>query len=149
MSERKSRPEAASHPATDACVRLARAFADITRYVDAKLSNIHGLSFGDFMLLHHLDHAHGKRLRRTDLAERMGLTASAVTRALLPLEKIGMVARQADPRDARVGFATLTPAGERVLGDARTTAEVACEDMLSHVRIDWEALARFRAPRQD
>lgn len=31
----------------------------------------------------------------------MGLTASGVTRTLLPLEKIGLVGRESDPRDAR------------------------------------------------
>lgn len=40
------------------------------------------------------------------------------TRLLIPLEKIGLVARERDARDARVGYAVLTKAGERVLKDA-------------------------------
>lgn len=147
MSERKVRHAVPEDDAVAACVRLARAFADITRYVDAKLSNIHGISFSDFMVLYHLGHAHGQRLRRTDLAEQMGLTPSAVTRALLPLEKIGMVARESDPRDARVGFASLTKAGARVLDEARVTADVACLDVLGQVRMDWQGLAAFAVQR--
>ncbi|MBY4897861.1 MarR family winged helix-turn-helix transcriptional regulator [Cupriavidus sp. AU9028] len=147
MSERKNRQGASEAGAVDVCVRLARAFADITRYVDARLSNIHGIGFSDFMMLYHLERAPGQRLRRMDLAEQMGLSASAVTRALLPLEKIGMVARESDPRDARVGFATLTKAGARVLAEARATAQVACEDVLGQVRMDWDALGRFSAQR--
>lgn len=149
MSERSGRRAAEKDGAVDVCVRLSRAFADITRYVDARLSNIHGISFGDFMILYHLKQAHGQRLRRMDLAEQMGLSASAVTRALLPLEKIGMVGRESDPRDARVGFATLTKAGARVLEEACATAEVACEDVLGQVRMDWNVLGRYPAQAQE
>ena len=59
--------------------------------------------------------APGGRLRRVDLAERQGLTASGVTRSLLPLEKTGLVGRQPDPRDARVGYAVITAAGHAPL----------------------------------
>ena len=89
------------------CMRLTRAYATLTRRLDNALSNLHGLSFGDFMILYHLERAPGTRLRRIDLAERLGLTASGVTRSLLPLEKLGLVSRQPDPRDARVGYLLL------------------------------------------
>lgn len=111
------------------CLRLARAYANLTRRLDGRLSGLHGLSFGDFMVLYYLRHADGMRLRRIDLAERMGLTASGVTRTLLPLEKIGLVARQPDPRDARVGYATLTETGQRLFADALATAENLCQDI--------------------
>ena len=97
------------------CMRLTRAYATLTRRLDNALSNLHGLSFGDFMILYHLERAPGTRLRRIDLAERLGLTASGVTRSLLPLEKLGLVSRQPDPRDARVGYALLTEAGQQLL----------------------------------
>ena len=105
------------------CLRLARAYAVVTRRLDNVLGSIHGLSFGDFMVLYHLQRAPGMRLRRIDLAERLGLTASGVTRTLLPLEKLGMVTREADARDARVGYAVLTKAGQRLLKDAVASAE--------------------------
>jgi DNA-binding MarR family transcriptional regulator len=57
-------------------------------------------------------------LRRVDLAERLGVTASGVTRSLLPLEKLGLVERQPDPRDARVGYALITDAGKGLLANA-------------------------------
>ncbi len=110
------------------CLRLTRAYAVLTRRLDSKLSSVHGLSFSDFMVLHSLSRAEGARLRRIDLAERMGLTASGVTRTLLPLEKIGLVGRESDPRDARVGYATLTPAGQELHGYALASAEVICQD---------------------
>lgn len=110
------------------CLRLTRAWAVLTRRLDNRLSSVHGLSFSDFMVLHSLARADGGRLRRIDLAERMGLTASGVTRTLLPLEKIGLVGREPDPRDARVGYAVLTPAGVELHGHALASAEVICQD---------------------
>lgn len=122
--------------ALDLCVELTRAHTVATRRIDAKLSGIHGLSFSDFMILYHLDRAHGARLRRIDLADCMGLTASAVTRSLLPLEKIGLVGRQSDPRDARVGYANLTPTGKQLLTDAVHTANATCQDILQVIPLD-------------
>jgi DNA-binding MarR family transcriptional regulator len=110
-------------PSLDFCLRLTRAYATLTRRLDNALSSVHGLSFGDFMILYHLGRAPGKRLRRIDLAERLGLTASGVTRSLLPLEKVGLVGRQPDPRDARVGYALLTDAGQQLLAHALVSVE--------------------------
>jgi DNA-binding MarR family transcriptional regulator len=100
------------------CIIHARAHAALTRRLDNALSSLHGLSFGDFMVLYFLERAPANQLRRIDLAERMGVTASGVTRTLLPMEKIGLVSRQADPTDARVGFATLTDTGRTLFKNA-------------------------------
>ena len=118
------------------CLRLTRAYAVLTRRLDNKLSSVHGLSFSDFMVLHNLARADGGRLRRIDLAERMGLTASGVTRTLLPLEKIGLVGRESDPRDARVGYATLTPTGQELHGYALASAEAICQEATQAVPED-------------
>jgi DNA-binding MarR family transcriptional regulator len=109
-------------------IRMSRSYTAATRRIDAKLSAVHGLSFSDFMILYHLKHAHGDRLRRADLAECMGLTASAVTKSLIPLEKIGWVTRQSDLRDARIGYACLTSPGAQLVDDAELTAESSCQE---------------------
>ncbi len=128
--------------ALDFCLRLARVQASVVRRLDAVLGGHHGLSFGDFMLLHHLSRAPGGRLRRVDLADRQGLTASGVTRTLLPMEKTGLVARMADERDARVGFAAITPAGHNLLDNAMATARETCAELLRHAPQDQlDALA--------
>jgi DNA-binding MarR family transcriptional regulator len=85
------------------------------------------------MVLHHLQRAPGHKLRRIDLAERLGLTASGVTRTLLPLEKMGLVARQPDPRDARVGYAALTDAGARLYADALVAARMVAGEATQNV----------------
>ncbi len=129
MHQAENRHQTEDKPnALDFCVRLTRTYTETMRRIDGRLSSVHGLSFGDLTILYHLKHAHESRLRRTDLAELMGLTASAVTRSLLPLEKIGLVDRQSDPRDARVGYARLTHAGHQLFASARETATIACED---------------------
>jgi DNA-binding MarR family transcriptional regulator len=114
----------------DFCMRLARAHASLVRRLDGQLGALHGLSFGDFAVLLEISRAPTGRLRRVDLAECLGLTASAVTRMLIPLEKIGLVSRQKDKHDARVGYAALTKAGERVLKEAVATAELASREAL-------------------
>ena len=116
--------------ALDFCLRLARAQALIVRRFDSSLGNLHGLSFSDYQLLYQLQRAPGARLRRIDLAERLALTASGVTRSLMPLEKIGLVARQADTRDARVGYAVLTDAGQALLAHASATAQAVARELL-------------------
>jgi DNA-binding MarR family transcriptional regulator len=115
---------------TDFCLRLARAHAVLIRRFDSALGNHHGISFGDFQVLDHLSRAPGGRLRRVDLAERLGLTASGVTRTLLPLEKIGLVTRQPDPRDARVGYAAVTPTGQELMANATEIVDLVSRDAL-------------------
>lgn len=125
-----------SDNALEFCLRLARAYAVLTRRLDNTLSSVHGLSFSDFMIMYHLHRAEGARLRRIDLAERVGLTASGVTRSLLPLEKIGIVSRQADPRDARVGYAILTTTGQELFVNALKSAGTVCRDVTESVSED-------------
>ncbi|HEX8787593.1 MAG TPA: MarR family winged helix-turn-helix transcriptional regulator [Telluria sp.] len=103
---------------TEFCLRLSRAWATLSRRLDSALGGHYGISFADYQILLHLQRAPGGRLRRVDLADKLGLTASGVTRSLLPLEKIGLVTRQSDPRDARVGYALITPAGAELVSNA-------------------------------
>jgi DNA-binding MarR family transcriptional regulator len=117
-------------PSLDFCLRLAKAHAALVRRFDRRLGTLHGLSFGDFILLLNLSSAPGEKLRRIDLAEKLGLSASAVTRSLIPLERIGLVKRQRDLRDARIGYAVLTKTGQRVLQESMRSAEEVSEDAI-------------------
>lgn len=124
---------------TDFCLRLARAYAVVLRRFDNALGSQHGISFSDFQLLNHLARAPGGRLRRVDLAERVSLTASGVTRTLLPLEKIGLVTRQADPRDARVGFAAITNAGHEMVVNATAVVDLVSREAIRGIAPDQVA----------
>lgn len=107
--------------AMTACTELSRSTAAVVGAVDAAVGMVHGLGFTDLMLLRALGGPDGGSLRRIDLARQLGLSASAVTRALLPLEKVGLVAREPDPRDARASRAVLTEVGRERLAEADET----------------------------
>jgi DNA-binding MarR family transcriptional regulator len=53
-----------------------------------------------------------------ELAERTGLDPSTVSRAVGSLVDLGLVERQADPRDGRASVLALTDAGRTALDDA-------------------------------
>ena len=113
-------------PALNAVLRLIRAQSHLQNRFAAELGGVHGLSVNELMLLMHLDQAAGGRLRRVDLAERLDLSQSGVTRMLAPMEKVGWVDRAEDPRDGRVGYVVLTPAGRRLAKEgAKTLAQQA------------------------
>jgi len=113
-------------PALNAVLRLIRAQSHLQNRFAAELGGVHGLSVNELMLLMHLDQAAGGRLRRVDLAERLDLSQSGVTRMLAPMEKVGWVDRAEDPRDGRVGYVMLTPTGRRLAKDgAKTLAQQA------------------------
>lgn len=96
----------------------------LTRRLDAGLG---GLSLNEFIILFELSQADGK-LRRIDLAERIGLTASGVTRLLLPMEKIGLIKREANKEDARSSFVVMASGGKRKFEEGLERAEIFCED---------------------
>jgi DNA-binding MarR family transcriptional regulator len=89
-----------------------------------------GLGLAEFMVLFYLNEAPGGKLRRVDLAEQLGLTASGITRLLLPMEKIGLVKRDADKNDARVSYAAIAPGGKRTLEESMEKAELLSEEIL-------------------
>ena len=106
-----------------AILRLLRAQSFVEARVDPGLGSVHGLALRELMLLMQLDQAPLGRLRRVDLAGRLNVSQSTVTRMALPLEKLGFVRREADPRDARVGYVVLTKAGHQRVAEARLTLE--------------------------
>lgn len=115
--------------ALDFFLQLAKAKTVLSRRFDNRLS-FHGLGFSDFVILYHLSQAPNERMRRVDLAERIGLTASGVTRMLVPMEKIGLVKRETSDRDARIAYVTLAPGGKRLLEESLESAEVLAQDLL-------------------
>jgi DNA-binding MarR family transcriptional regulator len=95
-----------------------RAHASTTRRFNAELVADHGLTINDYEVLLHLSRADDRRLRRVDLAERVLLTPSGITRLLEGLERAGYVERANCDSDARVTYAQLTEEGEEKLREA-------------------------------
>jgi DNA-binding MarR family transcriptional regulator len=69
----------------------------------------------DYEALYLLSRAEEHRLKRVDLARKLALTPSGVTRLLEGLEVTGLVARTTCPSDLRVAYAELTEAGAEKL----------------------------------
>ena len=49
---------------------------------------------------------------------------------LLPMEKIGLVTREANERDARVSYVVLTSAGKQLFEDAEKTASTLASEIV-------------------
>lgn len=95
----------------------------LERRLDASLGAIRGISFAEYRLLRALGDAPGAQASRVELAHTVGLTPSGVTRALRPMEKLGIVSTLKSKRDARLAIAALTPAGRQLLNDASTVVD--------------------------
>jgi DNA-binding MarR family transcriptional regulator len=104
--------------AVEVFVRLLRGHAAVTREMNAQLVADHGLTINDYEALLHLARAEERRMRRVDIADRLILTASGVTRLLDGLEQAGYVARDSCASDRRVTYAVLTDAGLAKLREA-------------------------------
>jgi DNA-binding MarR family transcriptional regulator len=124
---------AASDTALSTVLDLARARTLILREVDASIGMHHGIGLSDLGLLLELQAAPGQRMRRVDLAHRLGVTTSGVARQLAPLERIGLVGREPSPGDARLALVVLSEAGARVASEALPTAEHGAERALGQL----------------
>jgi DNA-binding MarR family transcriptional regulator len=109
--------------------RFLRAHAAITRRLSADLTAKHGLTVHDYEVMLHLAHAEHRVLRRVDLAERLLLTPSGITRLLDGLERAGLVERASCSSDARVVYARLTDAGYERLREASATHLAGVDDL--------------------
>ena len=113
----------------------------IGKKLDLALS-VHGVNFTEFMIMYHLHLALENKLSRINLAEKIGLTASGVTRVLLPMEKNHLIAKESNPRDARQSLVVLTEAGGDVLRDALVTVKHTTDSIFS--LLDQEELATLQ-----
>jgi DNA-binding MarR family transcriptional regulator len=127
-------------PAVKAWTRFLRAHATTTRVLNAQLQTQHGLTLNDYEALQVLACAEGRHMKRVDLARRLVLTPSGVTRLLEGLEQAGLVERVACPSDLRVVYAQLTDAGAAKLREASCGHEgsirTLMEEHLSPAEID-------------
>jgi DNA-binding MarR family transcriptional regulator len=75
----------------------------------------HGMDLGDYQVLVYLSEAERNQMRMCDLAERLQLSPSGLTRRLDGLVKSGAVVRQGSELDRRVMMAVLTDNGRAAL----------------------------------
>lgn len=98
-----------------------RAHAQLTRTLENELVAAHDLPLPSYEVLLHLAEAPSRRLRMTELADRVLLSRSGLTRLVDRLERDGLVERASCPNDARGTHAVLTDAGLARLREAAPT----------------------------
>jgi DNA-binding MarR family transcriptional regulator len=108
---------AADSPGMVAWRTFLTAHATIIRALEAELEAEEGLALSDFDVLAQLSVA-GGTLRMRDLADRVLLSRSGLTRRVDRLETAGFVERTACETDRRGSYARLTDAGRGRLQQA-------------------------------
>lgn len=96
-------------------------YSRIMRELDRDLLAFHRISLREFDVLITLFNASDRRLGMTELAQRVMLSPSGLTRLVERLERAHLVERQHDSRDARSFRTVLTDEGLQRLDEARTT----------------------------
>jgi DNA-binding MarR family transcriptional regulator len=89
--------------------------------LDNELQAAHDLSLGDYEVLVLLSEAPQQAMRMSDLASRLRLSPSGITRRIDGLVRSGLVERQQCPSDRRGSFGVLTAAGRTRLEEAAPT----------------------------
>jgi DNA-binding MarR family transcriptional regulator len=112
----------------------------IQRRIGAALSP-HGIGLSEYLVLNQLCVATNQKMRRSDLAEKVGLSPSGVTRLLNPMEKIGLIIKEENPRDARVSLVALSEAGKQLIEDAQISFDHASVTLFES--LDQKRLSAF------
>ena len=100
---------------------LLHAHQQVTGTLDAELRAEHDLSLAAYDVLLRLARAPGRTLRMTDLARRVMMSPSGLTRVVDRLVEAGLVRRDRFEGDARVILAHLTDQGREVVRRAART----------------------------
>ncbi|MDQ1626459.1 MAG: hypothetical protein QOI54_203 [Actinomycetota bacterium] len=98
-----------------------QAHAVVIRRLEADLLSEHQLPLASYDVLVQLVEAPERRLRMTELAQRVLISRSGLTRLVDRLEREGLVRREACDDDARGLFAVLTDLGYERLRRASST----------------------------
>ncbi|KIF70125.1 MarR family transcriptional regulator [Streptomyces sp. AcH 505] len=113
---------------------LGALFARITRrLIDAEkpLLAARGLAMWDYIVLAQL--ARGTAPTQLALAQAVDYDKTRLIKLLDELERSGLLTREPDPADRRARIVRLTPAGERLLAEARGDIRVMEEDLLGQL----------------
>lgn len=100
---------------------LLHAYHQVIRTLDRELREEHDLPLAAYDALLRLARAPDRALRMSELADRVMLSPSGLTRLVDRLVAKGLVERRVDPSDGRVALASLTDEGLRHLRRAART----------------------------
>lgn len=134
-----------ANSALDLVLQSALLWSTMVKKADQQLS-VHGISFSEFCILHRLFQAPQQRLSRIELANSVGLSASGITRLLQPMEKIQLVEKEQNARDARVSLVKLSDTGLQIYLDANQSCSAFASQFTSPLTVrQQETLAELLA----
>jgi len=107
--------------AADAWGALLRVHAALVPLLDRELQAKHHLPLAWYDVLLELNYGPDRRLRMSELGERVTLSRTRVSRLVDEMTAVGLVVREANPDDRRSAYAVLTPQGRTVLRQAAPT----------------------------
>jgi DNA-binding MarR family transcriptional regulator len=107
--------------AADAWGDLLRVHATLVPALDKELQGQSGMSLSWYDVLLELAAAPDGRLRMSDLADRVVLSRTRISRLVEELVARGLIRKEGDPDDRRSAYAVITKAG---LAGFRTSAPV-------------------------
>ena len=107
-----------------------RTHRTISDELNRRLEREHGLPLLHYGVLITLITDPGRRLRMTDLAERVLTSPSGMTRAVARLAELGLVEREQDDGDRRSFVVRLTPLGVQRLREAQRTHHACVRELL-------------------
>jgi DNA-binding MarR family transcriptional regulator len=111
---------------------LASLSSAFIKQADRKLS-VHGISFAEFMVMHHLSKAADLTMSRTELADAVSLSPSGITKKLNPMQKLHLVEKEVNQRDARFSLVKLTTTGVEIYHDALVSCIHCANDLTENV----------------
>ena len=100
---------------------MLRAHAELTRALDADLVREHDLPLSSYEVLLFLADSPSGRMRMSELADRVLLSRSGLTRLVDRMERDGLLRREQCEEDARGLFASITDEGRELFDRARKT----------------------------
>lgn len=110
--------------------------AKLAARMNRKISNhlsLHGISLTEYLALHYIACAGKPEISRVMLAEQLEMSASGVTRLLVPMEKNNLVERIRNPRDARQSQVKLTGPGKHIYQEASASFQQTANDMIGEL----------------
>jgi DNA-binding MarR family transcriptional regulator len=122
--------------------RLLAVECRLRERLDQDLRTSHGLSLNDYGVLVHLSETPDGSLRMSDLADRLLISRSGLTRRVDGLVRDGLVIRRACPKDGRGSLAELTPAGLELLKESAPTHVTGVRRYLIDALGDLDGLSR-------
>jgi DNA-binding MarR family transcriptional regulator len=136
MSRRTAIPTP-DDPRLDAWRTFLFAHAQVRRRLERELQAEQSMSLGEYEVLLHLAYSSERRLRMSELADRMVLSRSGATRLVDRLEAAGLLERATCDTDRRGQWAQLTPAGyERLRSASPTHLRGIAEHFLDRIPAD-------------